>query len=372
MRNVLIYRHQLFTPSETFIACQAGALRRFRPVYAGRLTLGEPPLGSRVATLQGTSRVTIARQALLRDPRPLHARTRGYGPALIHAHFGVEGLYALGLAKRLKVPLVTTFHGFDATTTRLALLRSRKASWIHYALFGRRLIRHGDLFVCVSDYIRERVLAAGFPQRRVVRHYIGIDTDVVRPSATLPTRKTIIHVARLVEKKGTRYLIQAFARLAGRDIDAELVIIGDGPLLPELRSFTAALGLNARVHFLGVMPHATVLEWLGRAALLALPSVTARSGDSEGLGMVLLEAAARAVPVVGTRHGGIPEAVREGETGYLVPERDVEALAERLAHLLANDGLRQAMGQAARRLVEEKFNLQRQTDALEDLYESLL
>ncbi|MGH8582439.1 MAG: glycosyltransferase [Gammaproteobacteria bacterium] len=372
MRDALIYRHQLFKPSETFITCQAGALRRFRPVYAGRLALGEPPLGSRVATLQGANRLTVARQVLLRDPRPLHHRTRGYGPALIHAHFGVEGLYALGLAKRLKVPLVTTFHGFDATTTRLALLRSRKPAWIHYALFGRRLARHGDLFVCVSDAIRERVLAAGFPERRVVRHYIGIDTDALRPATAPAARKSIVHVARLVEKKGTRYLIEAFARVVKSDPDVELLIIGDGPLGRGLKALARSKISGDRIQFLGTQANAVVLNRLSKAAVFCLPSVTASSGDLEGLPISILEAAAMGVPVVATLHSGIPEAVRDGESGYLVPERDVGALAERLSHLLANDGLRQAMGQAARRLVEEKFNLQCQTAALEDLYESLL
>jgi glycosyltransferase involved in cell wall biosynthesis len=283
----------------------------------------------------------------------------------------VEGLYALGLAKRLKVPLVTTFHGFDATTTRLALLRSRKASWIHYALFGRRLARHGDLFVCVSDYIRERVLAAGFPQRRVVRHYIGIDTKALRP-ATAPAARSIVHVARLVEKKGTRYLIEAFTRVAKSDPEVELVIIGDGPLGQSLETLARSQLAGDRIRFLGTQANAMVLDRLSKAAVFCLPSVTARSGDLEGLPISILEAAAMGVPVVATLHSGIPEAVRDGENGYLVPERDVGALAERLAHLLANDGLRQAMGQAARRIVEERFNLRRQTAALEDLYESLL
>jgi len=154
--------------------------------------------------------------------------------------------------------------------------------------------------------------------------------------------------------------------------NAELVIIGDGPLRPELESFTYSLGLEERVHFIGVQPHTEVLKWLAKASIFCLPSITARSGDSEGLGMVLLEAAAMAVPMVATRHGGIPEAVVSDLTGYLVPERNAKALAERLIYLLEHDVVRKAMGQAARLMVEEKFNLLQQTKKLEELYKGLL
>jgi colanic acid/amylovoran biosynthesis glycosyltransferase len=223
-----------------------------------------------------------------------------------------------------------------------------------------------------SDYIRERVLGAGFPERRVVRHYIGIDTEALRPATAPAARKSIVHVARLVEKKGTRYLIEAFTRVAKNDPEVELLIIGDGPLGRSLEALARLQGPGDRIRFLGTQANAVVFDRLSKAAVFCLPSVTARSGDLEGLPISILEAAAMAVPVVATLHSGIPEAVSDGESGYLVPERDVGALAERLAHLLANDGLRQEMGQAARRIVEERFDLQRQTAALEDLYESLL
>ena len=371
MRNILIYRHQLFKPSEVFISSQAGALRRFRPVYIGRESSPPPSPGVKLVTLNDADRCSFIRHVMLRDPGPLVKRVRAYSPALIHAHFGVEGLYALGIARRLNVPLITTFHGFDATITKGSLLRSCKPSWIHYALFRKQLTRHGDLFICVSDYILERVIAAGFPEKRVVRHYIGIDTDAIRPAEKQDTSKTIVHVARLVENKGTWYLIKAFRLISETHPEAKLLIIGDGPLRSSLEKIVHSYQLSGRVRFLGTCSNKEVLKMISDSTVFSLPSVTLTSGIQEGFGMVILEASAAGVPTVATMSGGIPEVVQDGITGYLVPERDVDALAERISHLLGNPRLCEKMGHAARQMAVDKFNLKKQTALLEELYETV-
>ncbi len=372
MRRVLIYRHQLFKPSEPFITQQAGALRRFEPVFAGRTRLGPAPDGATVRTLDGTGVPRILRQALFADPEPLADRVRDIEPVLIHAHFGVEGVYAVKLAARLGIPLVTTFHGFDATASPGELLRAGKVSWVRYALSRRGLARKGDLFLCTSEYIRERLLALGFPPERVRTHYIGVDTACVRPSDGPAASDVVLHVARLVEVKGTTYLLDAFETVTGSVPGATLSIIGDGPLRTRLEAQARRLGITHRVRFHGAEPHGVVCEWLARSAMLVLPSVETQQGRAEGLGMVLLEAAAAGVPVVATRCGGIAEIVEDGETGYLVPQRDRSALAKRILALLSDPEARTAMGQRARWHAERRFDLGRQTRALEDLYESLL
>lgn len=374
MRTVAIFRHNLFKVSEPFIAAQAQHLGRYRPLYLGRLRFGAPPEGAESLALQDLSprfALPLAGwQMLSRDVRP-YARLLGERrPALIHAHFGVEGVYALPLAQRLGVPLVTTFHGFDATLSTAGLLCSPAYTW--YALLRGRLAREGDLFLCASAFLRERIVGLGFPEARARVHYIGVDTKAIGPRAMAEETPTILHVARLVPVKGTEYLIRAFAHFAASHAAVQLVIIGDGGLLGSLRKLAHAVGVAERVRFLGALPHAEVLAWLRRAMLLALPSVRTASGRVEGLGMVLLEAAATGVPVVASDIGGIPECVTEDETGFLVPERDVEALAERMGALLGDAALRLRLGAAARARVEERFDLRQQTRALEDLYDSAL
>jgi colanic acid/amylovoran biosynthesis glycosyltransferase len=373
-RDVAVFRHNLFRISETFITQQAGQLSRYRPLYVGRLRQGDGPPGAESQVLADLGGVwkwpRIGLQMLTRDPAPylrLLARRR---LALIHAHFGVEGVYALPVAKRLGIPLVTTFHGFDATLSTAALLSS--PAWANYPLFRGQLARQGDLFLCASSFIRNRLLAMGFPEPRTRVHYIGVDCTAILPRDPAEETRTVLHVARLVEVKGAKHLIGAFARLAERFADVELMIVGDGPLKASLQALANSLNIGGRVRFLGARPYPEVLGLMRKAAMLVLPSVRAADGRVEGLGMVLLEAAATGVPTIGSRIGGIPEGVIDGETGLLAPERDEESLAERMAALLDDDAMRLAMGKRARALVEDRFDLRRQTAQLEDLYDQVV
>jgi glycosyltransferase involved in cell wall biosynthesis len=369
---VLVYRHQLFVPSETFIAQQAGVLQRFRPVFAGRTLAGGPPEGAVVRALETSGRLAVARQVFLKDPRPLLRQVSADRPVLVHAHFGVEGVYALELARELGVPLITTFHGFDATIRTAALLSSRKVSWLHYALGRSRLAREGQLFLGVSDYVRARLVELGFPEDRTRTHYMGVDLLAINPRRAVPATPLVLHVARLEEVKGTRFLLEAFAGVARALPAAQLVVIGDGPLRSRLEQRAGSSGISERVRFLGVRPHREVLEWMQRASVVVVPSVATAEGRVEGLGMVALEAAATGVPIVASATGGVPEVVRDSLTGFLVPPRDAGALCDKIIEILRAPEKHQGLGRAARRMAEERFDLRRQTAALEDLYEELL
>ena len=182
----------------------------------------------------------------------------------------------------------------------------------------------------------------------------------------------ILHVGRQVAMKGTVYVIHAFARLAQQIPGVELVIIGDGPLRKRMQSLAQSLGLAKQIRFLGALPHQQVMTWMRKAAMLVLPSVRTRTGRNEGLGMVLLEAAATGVPMIGSRQGGIPEAIIDGETGLLVSERNYEELAAAMSALLNDSAMRLRMGQQARTLVERRFDIRRQTKKLERYYEHAL
>ncbi len=304
---------------------------------------------------------------LTRDPAPYLRLIGDRRPALIHAHFGIDGVYALPIAQRLHVPLVTTFHGYDATLSTAALLTS--PAWANYPLFRRRLAARGDLFLCVSHFIRDRVLAMGFPAERTLLHYTGVDCRAFPLRDPAEATPVILHVARLVEMKGTRYLIEAFAGLAARHPELRLVIVGDGPLRPALTAMSVRLGLADRISFLGARPHAEIAGWMRRAMMLVLPSINTGTGRVEGLGMVLLEAAATGVPVVATDVGGIPEGAEDGVTGILTPERDPAALFRAMLALADDAAMRARMGQAGRNFVERRFDIVRQNHALELHYD---
>ena len=368
---VALLRHQLFLPSEVFISEQARALRKFAPLLVGRVLAGVPTDGVAYCVPEA-GRLAQLRYVLGRDPRLFMRELAKRRPVLIHAHFGVEAVYAMELADRLRVPLVTTFHGFDATMRARDLLASRKPSWIQYLAKRAELSRRGALFIGVSRFILEQLERLGFPAGRMRLHYIGVDPTAFAQRAEPTAEPVVLHVARLVEKKGTAYLLDAFARIADKHPHARLVVIGAGPLRAKLACRAAELGVAARVSWLGAVAHAEVRSWLARAAVLCLPSCTAANGDAEGLGQALIEAAASGVPVVATRHGGIPEAVEDGRTGYLVRERDADGLAGALDALLASESLRRGFGDAARTFARTRFDLHEQTRSLERLYEEVL
>jgi glycosyltransferase involved in cell wall biosynthesis len=175
----------------------------------------------------------------------------------------------------------------------------------------------------------------------------------------------VLHVGRLVEKKGTKILIEAMAGVA----DATLVIIGEGPLRATLEREARETG--DRVRFLGALRSDEVANWMRRASVLAAPSVTAADGDAEGLPNVVVEAAASGLPVVGTNHSGIPEAIEDGVSGFLVPENDASMLAARLRDVLGSESHRSQMSLAARRLAERKFSRQLLTARLESIYDTV-
>src|SRR5262249_45065491 len=158
-------------------------------------------------------------------------------------------------------------------------------AWAHYALFRQKLAREGDLFVCASSFLRDRLLALGFPEARTIIHYLGVDCDAISVRDPSEETPTIVHVARLVEVKGTQYLIRAVATLPSKHPDLQLVIIGDGPLRRHLQSLVDALNLRRNVQFHGALPHAQVLGWIRRAAMVVVPSVKTSTGRVEGLGM---------------------------------------------------------------------------------------
>lgn len=366
---VVIYRAPLFNASETFVRAHAVALKRYRPLLAGLVDKGNIPGELGGATFLPRN-VGERLRGRLGDMGWLATRLQAEKPRLVHAHFGPDGLSAVGLARRLGITLVTTLRGYDVTRTRRALLASGRLSWMRYALARERLIRNGDAFLVVSDALRAIAIEAGYPAALTITHYNGVDLASFCPSG-IRDATTILHVGRLVEKKGTAVLLRAFARARAVHPSATLAIIGDGPLRPSLQRLAGQLGLGEAARFLGSQPHAVVGDWMRRAAVLAVPSLTARDGDAEGLPNVAVEAAASGLAVVGSDHSGIPEAIADGHSGFVVPEGQVEPLAGRLIELLASVELRRSMGAAARALAEARFDSQVQVERLERLYDTI-
>ena len=370
--GVVVFRIQLLPRSETFIVTQAAAMRRFEPYFVGwRRVAGleVPKNNSWTADDNGMlGRLKELRFRYFGSTKDEIARLKTQSPRLVYAHFALDGYAAMRLAKQLEVPLVTALHGYDVTMSDEALSATRLGR--EYLKGRTRLQKAGALFVACSEYIRGRAIERGYPADRTIVHSIGVDVERFVPPSTGQREPVVLFVGRLVEKKGCDRLIEAMAEVQRRCADAELVVIGDGPLRADCEALVAARQVRCR--FLGAQPSTVVQEWMARAKVFCAPSVVAASGDAEGFGIVFIEAQAMGLPVVSTRSGGIPEAVEDGQTGLLVSERDQQALAEAILKLMANDELWQRYSLAGRRRVLDQFNLARQTQRLEDVFDDVL
>ncbi len=371
---VVIYRNQLLSPSETFVLKQAEALQEFTPYYVGsRLVpgLSLPPERTLVVNRGGFSgRVREAAFRLRGSDPGLSAHVRALDPALVHAHFGLDGVNALPLARALRLPLLVTFHGYDATVRDEYAQRS---FYSHRAYLRRRetLQHQAGLFIAVSRFVEKKLVEEqGFPRDKVVVHHIGVDTQTFRPDPGTKREPVVLFVGRLVEKKGCEYLIRAMSKVQSLMPEVELVVIGDGPLRPALERLSSETLRHYR--FLGVQSQESVRTWMNRAKVFSVPSIVADSGDSEGFGIVFAEAQAMGLPVASFASGGIPEAVAHDETGFLVPERDWKGLAENVLLLLGNDALWHRFSTAGQSRVRTLFDLKKQTGLLERIYEHVL
>ncbi|MFY0543722.1 glycosyltransferase [Brevibacillus sp. H7] len=286
---------------------------------------------------------------------------------LIHARFGTTGLGILGVKKELDLPMLTSFHGYDLPSNRRLI--GYKNNHI------QRLFEEGDAFTATSQNMKEILIKYGCPENKIFVHHSGIDIQrFTFKKRIMPWNKfiTLLSVGRLVEKKGMRYLIDAFRKAHERYPFLRLRIVGDGHLRNMIGKQVRKLNLEDKVRFLGALPHQEVAKEMNKADLFALASITDSTGNQEGIPNVLKEAMASGLPVVSTWHAGIPELVEDGKSGFLVPERDSNALAQRILDLIHLSNQWGEMGKRGRKIVMDSFNVETQIEELERIYFNIL
>ena len=376
MPTVLIYRDQLLPYSETFIPAQGDSLRRYGAVYVGtsRLTSLDDKHTVVLGEIPASSRLWKGMYKLGGAVHPQWIKTlEGYAPGMVHAHFGSDGGLVLPLCHRLNLPLMVTFHGYDATWNTPPWLSIRTQGDFFRAWLLRkrdRALAASDRIVAVSRFIRHQLLLRGGEASKIVVHYVGIDRHCFTPRTDQERAPAVLFVGRLVEKKGVEYLVRAMAVVQRQRPEVSLVVIGDGPLRSHLQSLADQLAV--RTQFLGQQPPEQVRRWMNQVQVFCGPSIVARSGDAEGFGMVFAEAQAMGLPVVSFATGGIPEAVIHGETGLLSPEKDTAQLSRDLLRLLQDSDLRQRFARAGQAHVAQNFDLQKNTPLLEALYDDVV
>ena len=283
---------------------------------------------------------------------------------IIHCHFGYNGLVGVMLRDigAIQGKVITTFHGIDVTN-----YVKKKGEQAYDLLF-----QLGNIFLPVSELWKRRLIELGC-NGDIVVHRMGIDCN----KFCFRARKLrdngivkIVTIARLTEKKGVEYAIRAVAKLAKSKPLLNYTIVGDGSLKEGLQQLILQLGVDNIVTLVGWKNQQEVIEIIKNSDIMLAPSVTSRNGDREGIPVVLMETMAMGLPIISTVHSGIPELIENGVSGFLVPERDVDALAEKLNYLVENPDIWHNMGAAGRAFVEKYYNIDKLNDKLVEIYTS--
>jgi colanic acid/amylovoran biosynthesis glycosyltransferase len=286
---------------------------------------------------------------------------------IVHCHFGPMGRIAIILKSigAIRTKIVTTFYGADISS-----YIQRNGTRIYDNLFAQ-----GNLFLCVSEQMKRILLKLGCEEHKIIIHRLGVPINELNSFTIKPKANhnfKLITVARLAEKKGLQYGIQSVAQLLRKYPTIEYKIAGDGPLKSNLQNLIGDLKASNNIKLLGWKTKEQIIELLQDSDILLAPSVTSQSGDCEGIPVAILEALERGLPVLSTLHSGIPEAVQNGESGFLVPEGDIDALTQKLEYLIEHPELWAEMGRKGRSYIKEHYDIIKLTDRLIGIYQSLL
>jgi glycosyltransferase involved in cell wall biosynthesis len=281
------------------------------------------------------------------------------------AEYGPTGVQAMPACLRAGIPLIVHFHGYDAT---------QRDVLAEHAETYPEMFKRAAALVAVSRAMQRKLVSLGARPEKVHYNPCGIDCREFDGGNDDPATRPplFLAVGRFVEKKAPHLTLAAFAEAHRSCPDARLRMIGDGPLLNQCRELAAELGIAEAVTFLGSQTHEVVRKEMLKARCFVQHSIEASNGDCEGTPVGILEAGASSLPVVATRHAGIPDVVIEGETGLLVDERDTSAMAAHMISLMQDPELAARLGRAARLHVERNFSQEQSLGRLWTIIESAI
>lgn len=295
---------------------------------------------------------------------------------LLHSHFGDLGYKNLGLKKRLKIPQIVSFYGYD-----LSLISKDTVGWKEKY---KELFSTADVFLVEGKYSKMKLIELGCHEDKIVVQHIGVNVDKIEFSPRKINNDGTIKIliaSSFLEKKGIPYALEAVGRISKRYHNLKTVIIGDTPKInpqgiSEKNKILDAIDkfkLTKNMVLLGYQPYDVFLKEAKEAHIFIAPSIHASDGDSEGgVPVAIIEMSASGIPIVATAHCDIPEVVIDGKNGFLVPEKDSEALADKLEYLIEHQEIWESMGKFGREYIEEHYNIKNQIVQLENIYTKLL
>jgi len=359
--NICIVKPNEWSYSESYIESHVKKLPgNKKTVFGGYFPLFTHNLTYMIKSRTGLL-IYLVSKRLLRM-KEIGVRTRAFASYLtrhrrdiVLAEYGITGALVREACAIASVPLVIHFHGGDASDRKILK---------EYASLYKKAFAYAGRIVVPSSHTRENLLKIGAPAEKITYLKYGIDLNFFTPVQSSANPLIFISVARFVEKKAPLITIAAFNKVLARFPAAQLIMIGEGPLLEGCKITVNELGISARVNFLGMQNAEEVAVNLRNARVFVQHSVTTKTGETESTPNSILEAAATGLPIVSTRHAGIKEAVLDETTGYLVDEHDIADMSEKMI-LLANDPKTgDKMGKAGRDYMEQHHDQRLQLDKL--------
>jgi colanic acid/amylovoran biosynthesis glycosyltransferase len=283
-------------------------------------------------------------------------------PDVILAEYGTVGATIVPVVKKLGIPLVVHFHGFDASETKV--LQEMKQDYL-------KMFEYSSAIIGVSIQMRDKLISIGAPKEKV--HYTAYGpNDKFFENTPNYSSKTFLSVGRFIDKKAPHLTILAFKKCLEKHPDAKLKMIGGGPFFRICEELTNHFRLNSTIEFLGVQDSDFVKAEMQNAFCFIQHSRIAENGDMEGTPVAIIEAQAAALPVISTYHAGIPDIVVHGETGYLIEEGEVDKMADYMISLASDLTLAQEMGAKARKRIQENFTMKNHIETLDKIIASAI
>ena len=298
-----------------------------------------------------------------RELRALQTILSKTAASLLHIYFGQIAVHLLPLIRSWKKPSIVSFHGADVTVDM-----NKPA----YREATRQMLDAVKLVLVRSESLRRAVIDLGCDERKIETQRTGIPLDEFpfreRSFIAAPTEWRFVQAGRLIEKKGLPVTLRAFALFLRQHPNASLTIAGEGPLLGQLQNLAGELNIDGRVSFTGFVSQQQLREIYDGSHIFLHPSQRGDDGNQEGIPNSMLEAMASGLPVFATHHGGIPEAIRNGVSGVLVPERDHEKLAVALLDAAQDPKFLSRIALNGAEIVRKNFDLRAQAQSLEEVY----
>ena len=266
---------------------------------------------------------------------------------VVLAEYGTTAVEIMAACSISNTPLVVHFHGYDAYQDHTLNLLSEAY---------QQLFRVAARVVVVSRHMREHLVRLGAPPDRIICNPCGVDVDRFHGADPQAAPPLFLALGRFVQKKGPLLTVEAFSLVHSEEPSSRLVMLGDGPQRSECVTLAQRLGIDRHVDFPGIVDHADVAVWMRRARSFVQHSMRASDGDSEGTPVAVLEASSCGLPVVSTKHGGIVDAVLEGQSGFLVDEGDVDSMADRMLLFARDPELAATMGEVGRGHMKDNYS----------------